>query len=125
MPRKLNADETQPESLTPEEREEKIQVAASRIRELRAQIAELSAKRKALNGQVTSIFRGLKKDTGIKRKNIETTLAIIELEDEERDDTISQIRECYNALGEGETVDFLDAMKPRGNGASEHEAGHA
>lgn len=129
MPRKLSAADPAPAQLTPDERQELIQTAAQQIRDLDAQIDEVSAKRKALNKTKTQAFRTLKAKTGIARKNLEATLAILNLEDDERDDTIDQIRECYDALSEGETVNFLDAMEKhksrRQAQEEERPAGHA
>lgn len=122
MPRNLNADAEAPHQLSPEERRTKIQEAADSIRELQGQVEALGKQRSALNKKITAVFRDVKSVLGINRKHLTSILDLLTLEEEELNGALSQLRECYLALSEGEQLDFITALEEQGKHT---EAGHA
>lgn len=89
------------------------------LRNAKAQIdaldAEAALKReevKWLNKQIGDIFHNIKNDLGMKRKDLELVMRLVDLESGERDETLDSIREAWRALSEGEQASLFPEIAP-------------
>lgn len=86
---------------------------AKTIRDAISCIVGLKAQRAAIQEQITEA-KGKVKELGIKMAEFNVALRLYELEREDRDEALDQLRECFDALKIGEQLDFLSAMPPVG-----------
>ena len=91
------------------------EVVANTIR-LKAQKAEIQA-------QITE-ERGRIKSLGIKAIDFNVALRLYELEVEDRNSSLDSIRECCEALGMGETVDWVKVVENEATGTEQRAPGY-
>lgn len=86
-------------------RAQTIREACVELDEFDRQIAGLKAEVKAIIE--TRIVAGL----GMKKADFALARKLYALDQQDRDDTLDAIRECFAALGLGEQVNFMDVME--------------
>lgn len=92
-------------------RRKQLQDAIATINGLKAQGDVKREEASGYNKQISDIFRKLKSDLGMDRKNLEFIMGVVALEDEdERDKVTDQLREAYESLAPGAQADFLGVL---------------
>ncbi len=111
-----------------------VRQAFARANELDDEIATLMEKHiKPLKEEKTKLFRGLKKDFGIKSGVARAQYKLIRLaheadgfeKDEERAAVLDALSLTHEALHPGEQVDFIDVLKRVDGGINAAPAGNA
>lgn len=99
-----------------------LQQCCAEIRTLGAQANALAEQKKGINKQIGDVFRRIKSELGIKRKSVEAIMGLVDLKDEERNETLDELREVYEALRPGEQLDWIsvaeNAQPAAANGAA-------
>lgn len=93
-------------------RKDLIRKAREKIRALNEKADPLREQVKNVNKQIGDVYRDLKTDLGMKRKDAEFAFRLLDLEEEDdRDATLDTIREIFESAGEGESVDWIKASE--------------
>jgi hypothetical protein len=87
-------------------------------------ITALVSERNSISSEIREIKQSrIKGDLNMKLSDFNTALRLYQLEGDDRDELFHTLRECFQALGVGEQLDFLGALKEQR--AREAEAGLA
>ena len=95
---------------------------AETIRKACRQITELEEQRKEIGAAISNVKNTLVKgDLGMKLADFNFALRLYKLEGDDRDELFDTLKETFEALGVGEQLGFLDALRQQK--AAEAEAG--
>lgn len=85
---------------------------ADTIRKACRQIIELEEQRKEIGAAISNVKNTLVKgDLGMKLADFNIALRLYKLEGDDRDELFDTLKETFEALGVGEQLGFLDALK--------------
>jgi hypothetical protein len=77
-------------------------------------LANLEAERKRIGREISELKqKRVKGDLGMQIVDFNIGYRLYQLEHEDRDECLDTIRECFNALGVGEQVNWVSAMETR------------
>ena len=96
---------------------------AAIVSEVVANIIRLKGEKAEIQAQITE-QRGRVKSLGLKAIDFNVALRLYELEAEDRNSSLDSIRECCEALGIGETVDWVKAVQNEDTGTEQKAPGY-
>ena len=75
-----------------------------------AEYEKLHAERKDIGAAMTEITGRIKEDLAISPAAFKNAFKLWQMEDHDRDNLLTQMRECFDSLGVGQQMDFLTAL---------------
>lgn len=96
---------------------------AAIVAEVVSNVVRLKGEKAEIQAQITE-QRGRIKSLGIKAIDFNIALRLYELEVEDRNSSLDSIRECCEALGIGETVDWVKAVQNEDTGTEQKAPGY-
>ena len=92
------------------------------IKRAMKQIVDLEAQRKEIGESIRTVKQKLiKGDLGMKIGDFNAALRLYQLEGEDRDVFFDTLRETFEALGAGDQLDFVDALRSSERGEDDGE----
>jgi len=85
---------------------------AAAIRKAIREITKLEKERSAISEQIASVKETMVRgDLGMKISDFNAALRVYRLEGEDRAQFLDTLKETFDALGEGDQLDFIDTLK--------------